>query len=93
MAAKCWHCGADEALHRAAGNNCPLGGMEASPGKDQRWADTKYLDADKERIRQAAPALLAALKALLPHVPDGANDSADAARNVARKAIAAVERP
>ena len=37
MIGKCKHCGADDALHHFATNQCPVGGREAPEGKPQRW--------------------------------------------------------
>lgn len=39
---KCKHCGADYSLHHALTDQCPEDGIEAAPGKKQRWAETVF---------------------------------------------------
>ena len=66
MNEKCWHCGADEALHMAGPiPRCPRNGREAPVGKRQEWENTVFTDVKAEQVRRAAPSLLTTLKNIM----------------------------
>ena len=67
--ATCFNCGADFGLHHYETNQCPVGGVEETRvGKVQQWAETKFIDAKEEQVRQAAPELLGTLQLLAEHI-------------------------
>lgn len=61
----CFHCGADDGLHQYETMKCPRFGREAHVGTIQEWDEKTFVNADYQRLCDAAPELLAALKTML----------------------------
>lgn len=61
----CYHCGADDGLHRSETNQCPLNGREEyREGKKQIWMDTTFEDSGIRKIEDAAIEMFEALKTI-----------------------------
>ena len=61
----CFHCGANDGLHQYETMKCPRFGMESPVGKIQEWDEKTFVNADYQRLCDAAPEILAALKTML----------------------------
>ena len=65
----CFHCGADDGLHQSETMKCPRFGVEAHFGKTQEWDEKTFVNADYQRLCDAAPFLLEACKILVENAP------------------------